>query len=84
MEACRDALRMHNGMVGYIFLLDGLGRFRFAGCGHASEEEVQKLIELTYQLLPFIAENTVGVLYQIKVHFAANEDKMNNRLILEC
>jgi mitochondrial ATPase complex subunit ATP10 len=50
----RDALRMHNVMVGYAFLLDGLGRVRFAGSGEATQEEAHSLIlfakELTSKL----------------------------------
>jgi ATPase complex subunit ATP10 len=48
--AFRDPLRMHNLLSGYVFLLDGLGRVRFAGSGQASSEEVDKLIRLTHEL----------------------------------
>ncbi|GKY92815.1 hypothetical protein MPSEU_000251100 [Mayamaea pseudoterrestris] len=49
--AFRDPLRMHNLLPGYVFLLDGLGRVRFAGSGQASPEEVDKLIQSTHKLL---------------------------------
>jgi hypothetical protein len=42
---------MHNIMTNYVFLLDDLGRVRFAGSGEASEDEVQRLIEFTKELL---------------------------------
>lgn len=51
MEYCRDSLRMHNIMVGYIFVLDGLGRVRFAGSGEGSADEVQQLLDCTKQLI---------------------------------
>jgi len=47
-----DALRMHNTLTGYVFLLDGLGRVRFAGSGEASENEVQNLIKFAKELTP--------------------------------
>jgi ATPase complex subunit ATP10 len=43
LEPFRDALRMHNLMTCYVFLLDGLGRVRFAGSGPASQEDVERL-----------------------------------------
>ena len=50
--AFRDPLRMHNLLSGYVFLLDGLGRVRFAGSGQASAEEVNKLVQLAQELTP--------------------------------
>ena len=44
VEEFRDVLRMHNIMTNYVFLLDDLGRIRFAGSGPASDDEVQRLI----------------------------------------
>jgi mitochondrial ATPase complex subunit ATP10 len=52
-ELC-DALRMRNLLAGYVFLLDGLGRVRFAGSGVASDEEVSTLISLTKKLTPLL------------------------------
>jgi len=46
----RDVLRMHNIMTNYVFLLDDLGRVRFAGSGEASPEESNNLIEFAKQL----------------------------------
>jgi mitochondrial ATPase complex subunit ATP10 len=51
-----DALRMHNTLTGYVFLLDGLGRVRFAGSGEASEDEAKQLVQLAAQLTPRLAE----------------------------
>jgi len=47
----RDVLRMHNIMTSYVFLLDDLGRVRFAGSGEASEDEVTRLIKFAKALL---------------------------------
>ena len=47
----RDILRMHNIMTNFVFLLDDLGRVRFAGSGEASESEVTKLIRFAKELL---------------------------------
>lgn len=41
----RDILRMHNIYTGYVFLVDGIGRVRWAGSGEGSDEEVEKMIE---------------------------------------
>jgi mitochondrial ATPase complex subunit ATP10 len=49
-----DALRMRNILAGYVFLLDGLGRVRFAGSGVATEKEASRLISLTKKLTPLI------------------------------
>lgn len=47
----RDVLRMHNIMTSYVFLLDDLGRVRFAGSGEASEEEAARLVKFAKELL---------------------------------
>jgi mitochondrial ATPase complex subunit ATP10 len=47
LEECRDALRMHNSMTCFVFLVDANGRVRFAGSGSASNEEVERLILMT-------------------------------------
>jgi len=41
----RDVLRMHNPYTGYVYLVDGIGRVRWAGSGEGSEEEVQTMIQ---------------------------------------
>jgi ATPase complex subunit ATP10 len=51
LQNFRDPIRAHNLMPGYIYLLDGLGRVRFAATGPASLEEVEKTIELARELL---------------------------------
>lgn len=48
----RDVLRMHNNKTGYVFLLDGLGRVRFAGSGKAKDEELKYLFRSTRELAP--------------------------------
>ncbi|RWW02536.1 hypothetical protein BHE74_00011824 [Ensete ventricosum] len=40
-----------SSLVGYIFLLDGLGRIRWQGFGHATEEELSWLLSCTSLLL---------------------------------
>jgi mitochondrial ATPase complex subunit ATP10 len=51
LQDFRDTLRLHNIMTGYVFLLDGYGRVRFAGSGIASDDEMNDLIRITHQLL---------------------------------
>ncbi len=48
----RDILRMHNRKTGYAFLLDGIGRVRFAGSGTACEEDVKRIVSFTKALAP--------------------------------
>ena len=47
----RDVLRMHNVMTSYVFLLDDLGRVRFAGSGEANEEESERLVKFAKELI---------------------------------
>lgn len=47
----RDVLRMHNIMTNYVFLIDSLGRIRFAGSGPATEEDVKKVIQCAKDLV---------------------------------
>lgn len=54
LEEWRDILRLHNPLAGYVFLLDGLARIRFAGSGEASPEEVEKLIQFAHDITPHI------------------------------
>eukprot|EP00956_Cyclotella_meneghiniana_P001633 scaffold1804_cov66-Cyclotella_meneghiniana.AAC.9 len=49
-EEMRDILRMHNVYTGYVYLVDGIGRVRWAGSGEGSEEEVRKMIEFAQAL----------------------------------
>jgi len=51
VEEFRDVLRMHNIMTGYVFLLDDLGRVRFAGSGPATDEDIAKIIGCGKQLI---------------------------------
>jgi len=47
----RDVLRMHNIMTNYVFLIDSLGRIRFAGSGPATEDDVTKVIQFAKDLV---------------------------------
>lgn len=47
----RDILRMHNIMTSYVFLLDDLGRVRFAGSGEATEHESAMLVKFARELM---------------------------------
>ena len=47
-----DSLRMHNTLTGYVYLLDGLGRVRFAGSGEASDDETKRMIRFARELTP--------------------------------
>lgn len=49
-EEWRDILRMHNIYTGYLFLVDGVGRVRWAGSGGGSDEEVQLMIQFAKEL----------------------------------
>lgn len=57
LEDFRDSLRIHNVMTGYVFLLDGIGRVRFAGSGEASPEEIEKLIGFAKELTPILGKS---------------------------
>ncbi|CAJ1942694.1 unnamed protein product [Cylindrotheca closterium] len=46
----RDVLRMHNIMTNYVFLIDDLGRIRFAGSGPATKDDVAKVIQFAKEL----------------------------------
>ena len=50
-ENIRDILRMHNIYTSYVFLLDGIGRVRWAGSGAGSESEVQNMISIARNLV---------------------------------
>jgi ATPase complex subunit ATP10 len=50
-DTFRDVLRMHNTMAGYVFLLDGKGRVRFAGSGEATTEEVERVISFANMMV---------------------------------
>lgn len=53
VDEFRDVLRMHNLMTGYVFLVDDLGRVRFAGSGPATDEDVAKVIQFAKDLTPW-------------------------------
>ena len=59
LEDFRDALRMHNIMTGYVFLLDGVGRVRFAGSGETTPEDVASVIRFADELTP-LAKKTIS------------------------
>lgn len=60
LEGFRDSLRIHNQMTGYVFLLDGKGRIRFAGSGEATDEDVEKIIRFTHELTPLMRPKGKG------------------------
>lgn len=49
-EEFRDILRMHNIYSGYVFLVDGIGRVRWAGSGEGTEEEIHSMIGIAQDL----------------------------------
>jgi ATPase complex subunit ATP10 len=50
VDEFRDVIRMHNIMTNYIFLVDDLGRIRFAGSGEATDEEVARVVGFAKEL----------------------------------
>jgi ATPase complex subunit ATP10 len=54
LSTFKDTLRMHNTLTGYVYLLDGLGRVRFAGSGNASCEEVDRVIAFAKEITPLL------------------------------
>lgn len=46
----RDILRMHNIYSGYVFLVDGIGRVRWAGSGEGTDDEIQSMIGIANDL----------------------------------
>jgi len=55
VDRFQDALRMHNVLTSYVYLLDGIGRVRFAGSGSATDEEIRQLVAMAKQLSPLIS-----------------------------
>jgi ATPase complex subunit ATP10 len=51
LDEFRDVLRMHNVMINYVYLLDDVGRVRFAGSGLANEEDLTRLFLCTDELM---------------------------------
>lgn len=51
----KDCWRMHNTLTGYIYVLDGIGRVRWAGSGTASPEEIDDVEKCILQILPIPA-----------------------------
>lgn len=49
-EDMKDILRMHNIYTSYVYLVDGIGRVRWAGSGEGSNEEVSSMIQFAKQL----------------------------------
>ena len=48
----KDVLRCHNTCTGYVFLLDGIGRIRWAGSGKPTDKEMRTLTEVAKELAP--------------------------------
>ncbi|KAL3766403.1 hypothetical protein ACHAWO_008067 [Cyclotella atomus] len=59
-EEWRDILRMHNMYTGYVYLVDGIGRVRWAGSGGGDEEEVANMIRCAKELVAPV-KKVVGV-----------------------
>ena len=51
-QSFKDVLRCHNTCAGYVFLLDGIGRVRWAGSGRPTDEEMDNLIGAAKVLTP--------------------------------
>ena len=51
MELLREPMGMENRHVGYVYLVDENVKIRWAGCSHASPEEIQALSVCTSVLL---------------------------------
>ena len=49
-EDMKDILRMHNIYTSYVYLVDGIGRVRWAGSGEGSDEEISSMIQFAKQL----------------------------------
>lgn len=50
-DRIRDALGIWNGKVGYVYLVDGMCRVRWAGNGNAREDEKQSLVNCLKRLV---------------------------------
>jgi mitochondrial ATPase complex subunit ATP10 len=64
LSTFKDTLRMHNTLTGYVYLLDGLGRVRFAGSGSASHEEANRVIAFAKEITPLL--NSTKRLKQVR------------------
>lgn len=51
LERLREPLLLANKHVGYVYLTDGQGRIRWAGCAFASPDEQKALVRCTRVLL---------------------------------
>lgn len=51
---------MHNMYTGYVYLVDGIGRVRWAGSGGGDEEEVANMIRCAKELVAPV-KKVVGV-----------------------
>jgi ATPase complex subunit ATP10 len=54
LSTFKDTLRMHNTLTGYVYLLDGRGRVRFAGSGNASCDEIDRVIAFAKEITPLL------------------------------
>eukprot|EP00934_Nitzschia_sp_Nitz4_P003093 Nitzschia sp. Nitz4//scaffold78_size91513//76429//77579//NITZ4_004937-RA/size91513-snap-gene-0.142-mRNA-1//-1//CDS//3329558154//3083//frame0 len=50
VDEFRDILRMHNIMANFCFLVDSLGRVRFAGSGPATDADIARVVTFAKQL----------------------------------
>lgn len=51
MELEKDDIGFHNKHVGYTYLIDRVGKIRWAGCAYAEPAEVQALSYCTQNLV---------------------------------
>ncbi len=56
MELLREPMGIENRHVGYVYLVDENVKIRWAGCSHASPEEIQALSVCTDVLLNRFSE----------------------------
>ena len=47
----RADLEIHNGLVGYVFLVDSMGRIRWRAHAEPAKSEVEAMIKCTYDLV---------------------------------
>ncbi|CAB9506625.1 F1F0 ATP synthase assembly protein Atp10 [Seminavis robusta] len=79
LEDFRDALRIHNVMCGYIFLLDGIGKVRFAGSGEASEAEKVRLVQFAQDLTQVSGRRNKGLAKKLPSREADDGDESKSK-----
>lgn len=67
-QTFKDVLRCHNTCTGYVFLLDGVGRIRWAGSGKPTDEEMRTLIEVAKELTPVANSSNAKLKSKQRMH----------------